>query len=69
LDGKPYSTCRLNNVINTKALPSKLFSVGSNSHWNYLLDNLRIYSRTLTDREVEYIWIKENKKLEGEVTK
>ena len=62
LDGASFSSKTLPNKISTKALPSTHFSIGSNDSQNYFLDELKIYSRKLSDLELKKIWIKYNKK-------
>jgi hypothetical protein len=56
LDGQEFSVWQLKGQLDRKAIPSDHFSVGSDQHWNYLLDEFRIYSRKLTAQEVQNIY-------------
>ncbi len=60
-NGEPYSEREVSAPISKKAFPSDHFSVGADSEWNYLLDEFRIYSRKLTDREIKQVY-QEHKK-------
>lgn len=60
-DGEPYAEQQVSGPVSKKAFPSEHFSVGADSEWNYLLDEFRIYSRKLTDREVNQVY-QEHKK-------
>ncbi|MFA7230005.1 MAG: LamG-like jellyroll fold domain-containing protein [Victivallaceae bacterium] len=60
LDGAPFSSKVLPSKISTKALPSTDFSIGTEAFQNYLLDEVRIYSRKLSNIEVKAIWEKGN---------
>ncbi|MDD3952722.1 MAG: LamG domain-containing protein [Lentisphaeria bacterium] len=56
LDGQDFSVWQLKGRLDRTAIPSEHFSVGSSQHWNYLLDEFRIYSRKLTAQEVQDIY-------------
>ena len=36
--------------------PENSFSVGSDSHWNYLLDDFMVYARRITDEELNQLY-------------
>lgn len=71
LDGGSFSSKDFVNKVSAQALPSTNFSIGADASQNYLLDEVRIYSRKLSDMEVNAIWergnmeINKNKQTEG----
>jgi hypothetical protein len=42
--------------IKNSDFPSNYFSFGSGANWNYLLDDFMIYSRRLTDNELDELY-------------
>ena len=61
IDGAPLSSKELTRDISDSALPSAHFSIGAESLQSYLLDELTIYSRKLSDTEIVEIWQRGNK--------
>ena len=56
IDGQDFSAWQLKGKLDRAAIPSNHFSIGSDQHWNYLLDEFRIYSRKLSSQEARDIY-------------
>ena len=60
MNGAPFSSKDFTKRISAQALPSAHFSIGADASQNYLLDEVRVYSRKLSDMEIKAIWEKGN---------
>ena len=60
MDGGSFSSKDFVNKVSAQALPSTNFSIGADASQNYLLDEVRIYSRKLSEMEVKAIWERGN---------
>jgi hypothetical protein len=56
VDGKPLSRKALQGTLSQKLFPGRHFSLGSNYHAKYLMDQFRIYNRRLSNEELKRIY-------------
>lgn len=56
MDGKFYFTGKLAGKLRNELFPGKTFSLGTESSHTYRLDEFKIYSKKLDEREVQKLW-------------
>ena len=56
IDDKPAKSFDIKFDFNDAGFPSKVFSVGNHTHWNYLMDEFTVYNRRLTQSELAKIY-------------
>ena len=55
-DDQPSKVFANGMALQDSDFPENSFSVGSDSHWNYLLDDFMVYARRITDEELNQLY-------------
>ena len=55
-DNEPEKSYQVPFDMTEEDFPTDHFSIGSNIHWEYYLDEFTVYGRRLSDSELSEIW-------------